>query len=218
MTLRGAIFDLDGTLLDSMSVWTDIDRAFLGKRGIPFTPDYPEALRGLDIRSSAVYTIERYGLNEQPEDLIAIWQRMAEEAYANTVMLKPGAKDFLQNLRKNGVKLAVATALTPPLFEACLHRHGIDTWFSAFAHCDEIPCPKSSPEVYRLAATRMGLLPEECAVFEDILPGLRAAKGAGFRTVAVYDASADADWPMMQKEADAAIVFEENRIPKNPFE
>jgi len=203
--LLGTIFDLDGTLLDSMGIWRQIDIDFLAKRGIPMTPDYTEAITPLDSRSAAEYTIRRYGFSDTPEMLMAEWTGMCRDAYHNTVPLKPGAGDLVKRLYSRGVKIAAATALAEELFLPALRRLGIAECFSAFACCNETVRGKGFPDVYLLAADRLGLLPDSCAVFEDILAGVRSAKSGGFTVCGVFDESSGQDWPLIRAEADFAF-------------
>ena len=98
---KGAIFDMDGTLLDSMWVWRQIDVDFLGRRGFEVPSDYLEMITPMGYYRAAEYTIERFGLNEKPEDLIQEWHGMAAEAYAKKVELKSHAKEYLLKLKKD---------------------------------------------------------------------------------------------------------------------
>ena len=112
---QAAIFDLDGTLLDSTDVWHRIDRAFLARRGLDLPADYPRAVASMHLHEAAVYTVERFSLTDRPDDVVAEWLAMAKEAYAHQISLKPGAIAFLAQLRERGVRLAVATALAREL-------------------------------------------------------------------------------------------------------
>ena len=107
---KGAIFDMDGTLLDSMWVWRQIDVDFLGRRGFEVPPDYLEMITPMGYCRAAEYTIERFGLNEKPEDLIQEWYGMAAEAYAKKVELKSHAKEYLLELKKAGAEKIYAYA------------------------------------------------------------------------------------------------------------
>ena len=109
--VRGAIFDLDGTLLDTTSLWEDIDRAFFESRGLPFPDDYIDAVSSMSFEEAARYTIGRFSLPDEPRSLMAEWDDMSRRAYGTMVRLFPGAEEYLRNLRSNGVRLAVATDL-----------------------------------------------------------------------------------------------------------
>lgn len=185
--IKGAIFDLDGTLLDSMNVWERIDIDFLAKRGFTVPADYIAAVTPLGFYDAAVYTIERFRLNETPQALIEEWSGMAAFAYGNTVPLKPYAKAYLSQLRQKGVRLAVATALTEELYAPALKNNGVYGWFDAFTTLSECGGRKGEPKIYLAAAKKLGLAPSDCVVFEDILEGIEGASAGGFITVGVAD-------------------------------
>lgn len=183
-----ALFDLDGTLLDSMWVWRDVDRAFFEALGIPEPEDYARAIQGMSFRETAEYTARRFQLTKTPEEIMAGWMRMTAETYATRVTLKPGALDYLRALKRAGVKLAVVTANREALFGPTLRRWGAWELFDAVCTSAEVgDVGKGGGALFRLAAERLGVAPEECAVFEDTLEGVRGAKGAGMRAYAVRD-------------------------------
>ena len=99
--LKGCIFDIDGTLADSMGIWGDIDRAFLEKRSIAMPDDYIDALNSMSFSQAAEYTIKRFSLDESPEAIMNEWKAMSEYAYAHTIKLKEGVPEFLENLRES---------------------------------------------------------------------------------------------------------------------
>ena len=204
--MKGAVFDLDGTLVDSMGAWHAADVAFLEKRGLPQEADYFAALKALHFRLAAEYTIERYGLyDETPDDLIAEWRGYVQREYDFDIQAKPGALEYLRALKDAGVKTAIATSNEPELCEGLLRRLGLDRLTDAVVYTSEAARPKGFPDVYLLAAERMGVPPEETVVFEDVLKCVRGAKDGGFRVVAVYDESSRDDWEEMRREADTAI-------------
>ena len=184
---QGAIFDLDGTLLDSMGVWKEVDAAFLKKRGWEVPPDYQEAITPMGFQKAAEYTIERFGFPETPEELIAEWYDLALTAYTENVQLKDGAKEYLESLKKRGIPMAVATSSDPRLFQPALKRNGIDSFFQAFVTVRDVARGKGFPDIYERAAHLISCRPEECVVFEDILAGLHGARMGGFASVAVFD-------------------------------
>lgn len=184
---QGAIFDLDGTLLDSMWIWEQIDIDFLGKRGLAVPEDYIEKITPMHFHQAAAYTIERFGLPETPEMLIDEWSAMALEAYRTVIGLKPHAKEYLLYLKENGVKLSVATASSDYIYTPALKRNGIYDLFDAFTSSQEVARGKGFPDVYELAAERIGLKAADCAVFEDIYAGIKGANDGGFFTVGVEE-------------------------------
>jgi HAD superfamily hydrolase (TIGR01509 family) len=198
-----AIFDLDGTLIDSMSVWDRVDEAFLGRRGIPVTEDYTAAVSAMCFSEAAEYTINRYGFPDTPEELIAEWNRMV--LHAENIALKPHARELLDRLCGQGVRLGVATALPAELYGPVLRRNEVFDRFSAFASVCEAARGKGFPDVYLLTAQRLGVRPERCIVFEDVLPGIRGAKAAGMTAYGVYDSRAAVDEPSMRALADGYL-------------
>lgn len=190
---EAAIFDLDGTLLDSLGVWERIDRDFLGRRGLTLPQDYARAIVAMHLHEAAEYTVRRFSLNEDPNDVVDEWLQMARDAYAHNVPLKSGAASYLARLRDSGVRLAVATALAKELAEAALRRHGLLHEFEAVVYTSEVGQGKSSPAVFLRAAERLQLPPASCVVFEDTLVGLRSAKAAGMAVFGVADPGAAAE-------------------------
>lgn len=202
---EAAIFDLDGTLLDSMWVWKQIDRDFLAKRGIEVPPDYMLAVAHLGAYQTAVYTIERFGLRNTPEELITEWTKMAVDFYTDRVQLKKGAYEYLEMLYNKGVKLAVATANDKLLYEPALDHTGIRRFFSAVVNVDEVERKKGFPDIYWLACEKMGVRAENSVVFEDIYQGISGAKDGGFKAVGVYDETSAEDEEKIRARADLYI-------------
>lgn len=215
-SFHAAIFDLDGTLVDSMGVWTDIDERFFRRRGLRLTPDYTAAVGAMDFREAADYTIRRYGLPDAPEDLIEEWTGMVEDEYEHNIGLKPFVREYLAFLAGRGVKMAVATASPPELYEPVLKRNGVHGCFQAFASVGEVEHGKGSPDIYLLAAKRLGAEPGDCIVFEDVLRGIRGAKAAGMTAVGVYDSHADAERESIVAEADFYIGSFSRLLPEIP--
>lgn len=205
--IKAAVFDLDGTLFDSMTFWSSIDAVFLAKRGINEVPeDYLLAIAHLGAAETAVYTKQRFGLTETPEEMMNEWHEQAVQFYRNDVQLKPGALQYLQKLKAAGLKLGVATASSKELYIPALERLGIRPMFSAFAEVDECERKKGFPDVYELACKRMGADAAETVVFEDIYIAVRGAKDGGFRTVGVYDSTSARDTDRIKETADHFIM------------
>jgi len=211
----GAIFDLDGTLLDSMYVWQRIDEVFFEKRGMAVPEDYGRALAGKSYRESAEYTIERFGFTESWEEIVREWTDMAIEEYACRVKLKPCAREYLLALKENGVKLAVATALPEYLYRPCLEHLGVIDWFDALCSTDETGGRgKANGEVYLLAADRLGVAAEKCAVFEDVYEGICGAKYVGMSAFCVKDAASGRSHGEIGKIADGMIDCFSEILPR----
>lgn len=205
ITMKGAIFDLDGTLLDSTWLWAEIDRRFLSRRGIEVPSDYAEAIGAMEFYQGAAYTVERFGLSDTPEQLTREWTEMAKRAYAEEIRLKPYAREFLRSLAERGVKCAVATSSSDEMFIPALQNNGIRNTFVAIATTSEVGTGKSDPAVYLKAAEKLGLPPCDCTVFEDLPSGIIAAKKAGFYTVGVFDRLFDGQKSLLKELSDLFI-------------
>ena len=185
-----AIFDLDGTLLDSMWVWREVDRVFFEEMGFAEPEDYAASVQGMSFRETAEYTVRRFGLSRTAEEVMEGWLHATAEAYAQRVMFKPGALAYLRALKRAGVKLAVATANREALFEPPLRRFGAMELFDAVCTSAEVgDAAKDDGVLFRLAARRLNVDPEDCVVFEDTLKGVQGARKAGMGVYAVRDAS-----------------------------
>ncbi len=205
MKIKGVIFDLDGTLIDSMWVWDKVDKDFLGVRGFEVPPDYQKEIQALGFYETACYTIDRFGLKERPEDIIKEWNDMAERTYHKEVQIKPYARELLVCLREQGIHLGVATASYASLFTECLKRNRVYDFFECFTETSEVERGKGFPDIYIKAAGKLACSPQECLVFEDIHQGILGAKAGGFCTVGVFDKKSADSWAEIQHDSDYAI-------------
>ena len=185
--IKCAVFDLDGTILDSMWVWEDLDKNFLAKRNIIMPGDYQDEIKPLGFEKAAAYTIERFGLDESPDDIIKEWFDMAYKAYAEDVILKENVYEYLSYLRSIGIKMGIATASDRKLFMPALKNNNIVEFFDVITTVDDVKRGKGFPDVYEKTAESLDCIPDESIVFEDILAGIKGAKDGGFITVGVYD-------------------------------
>lgn len=212
---KAAVFDLDGTLLDSMGVWDQVDIDFLNKRGFEVPDDYMAKVAPMQFRQIAEYTIARFGLDDTPEALMEEWDDMARVAYSTTVEAKPGSLDYLRDLKERGVGLGVATSLPPHLREPALRHVDMFDLFDAIVSVDDVnDVGKDRPDVYLLAAERLGAAPADCTVFEDLLVGMKSAKSVGMRVWAMHDDSSNADWPEICRLADG-VLFDFRDAPRD---
>jgi HAD superfamily hydrolase (TIGR01509 family) len=203
--VKAAIFDLDGTIADSMGVWTDIDVEFFEGHKIMIPQDYQEALRGMDFSHAAIYTKERFSLAESVEEITAEWSAMALHEYAFNIKLKAGVIEYLDHLKTRGVRIGLATASGRELFEPLLSRHGILKYFDVTTTTSEAGRSKNFPDVYLLCAKKLQVNPQSCLVFEDILLAVRAAKSAGMMVVGVHDSHSASERKAIETEADYFI-------------
>ena len=203
---RCFLFDLDGTLLDSMPLWDHVYLKTLAHFGISVPADYLMHVNHLSVRDGAVYTVQSLGLDTTPEEIIRIWASLGTAAYRDSIQLKPHAADLLRLLRADGKTLGIATALGKGFFESCLARNGVLSLFSDSTSVEEVGRGKDSPAIYLRACEKAGAAPGETVVFEDSLTGATSAKQAGFFVVGVYDASAEAQRADMIRTADLYIT------------
>lgn len=207
---KGAIFDLDGTLFDSMGIWKEVDIAFFKNHGMRMPSDYQDKIKDMHFKTMAIYTKERFHMRSSVESIMDEWCELCFDKYANEVPLKKGVKKFLELLKTNGIKIAFATANTTELSEVCLKNNGIFEYFDTGSYLHETFTDKSDPDVYFLACERLGLSPDECIVFEDLLAGIKGAVKGGFTVCGVYDKHSRRDTENIKRIADYYInSFEE---------
>ena len=181
------MFDLDGTLVDSMWIWKSIDIEYLGRYEIELPEDLQYCIEGMSFSETAVYFKERFSIPDSLEEMKADWNRMAWEKYTREVPLKSGIREFLALHRDRGVKMAVATSNSRELAEAVLATHGLTGFFDAIVTGCEVAHGKPWPDIYLEAAARLGVNAGECLVFEDVVAGIQAGKSAGMQVAAVED-------------------------------
>lgn len=185
--IRGAIFDVDGTLLDSMGIWDTIGEDYLRSLGYEPRERLNERFRTMSLQEAAAYYISEYGVSLTVEEICRQVNARIERFYREEAVLKPGVTAFVKKLNDAGVKLAIATATDDFLVEAALGRCGVRKYFSALVTCTHVSHGKDRPDVYRAAMERIGTGREDTAVFEDSLKALRTAREDGFLTVGVHD-------------------------------
>lgn len=187
--IQGAIFDLDGTLLDSMPMWDMLASRYLRSLGVTPRPDVDAVTRPMSMAQTARYFQQEYGVDLSAQAIMDGINAAAEHFYRTKVQAKPGAADFLADLCRHGVKMCVATATDRPLVEAALERCGLRPYFTGIFTCTEVGAGKDQPAIYREALRHLGTDKFATPVFEDALHALRTAAADGFLTVAVQDPS-----------------------------
>lgn len=205
MRLQGAIFDLDGTLLDSMKIWLNLSTDLLRSLGRTPDPDTEARARTMSVHQCARYYIQRYGLSQTEDELVGMVDDRIRRFYAHEAQPKPDVDKFLSILKMEGVWMYVATATDREHVEAALKRTGLSGYFRGILTCQEVGAGKESPLIYEKSLTRLRCRKEDCVVFEDSPHAIRTAKAAGFRVAAVYDPAAEADQEEIRGLADYYI-------------
>ncbi|MCI8357805.1 MAG: pseudouridine synthase [Lachnospiraceae bacterium] len=185
--IDAVIFDLDGSLVDSTWVWKAIDVEYLNRFGIKPPPDLHHLIGGRSFHETAAYFKELFHIPDEVEQIKADWNRMARERYSSEVPLKAGADAFLAACRTKRLKLGIATSNSRELAENVLSAHGLKGYFDCIMTSREVTKGKPAPDIYLAAAQALGVPPERCLVFEDIVHGIQAGKAAGMCVCAVYD-------------------------------
>lgn len=193
--MEAVIFDLDGTLVDSMWVWGAIDEADFKRHGHEVPETLQRDISGMSFTETAVYIKKTYPYFTEPvEELKAIWSQMAFKAYQEDVPLKPGAYEFLRYLHEKGIKTGVASSNHIDLVEAALTARGVRDYMNSVHTSCEVPHGKPEPDIYLLVAEDLQIPPSRCLIFEDIPEGILAGIHAGMRTCAVADEASEALW------------------------
>ena len=187
MKISGAIFDVDGTLLDSMSIWDTIGADYLRSIGYIPRENLNEIFKNMSLLQAAEYYRNEYGVTLRVEEIMSGVNAMLEQFYQYEAPLKPGAAELLARLRQNRVKLCIATATDRYLVEAALARCGVLSYFGEIFTCNGVGHGKDEPDIFEAALRFLGTERAETVVFDDALYAIRTAKEAGFPIAAVYD-------------------------------
>lgn len=203
---EAVIFDVDGSLADSMWIWSAIDREYLGRFGLAVPADLGHSIGGLSLRETAYYFKARFGIKDPVDKVMEDWHRMSIDKYRHEIFLKPGAEDLLDFLRGRGIPMAIATSNSRVLAETFLEARGLTDTFACVITGDEVERGKPDPQIYLLAAAGIPADPARCLVFEDIPAGIRAGKAAGMEVCSVYDKAAHGLQKKKEELADYSIT------------
>ena len=200
--MGGVILDIDGTVLDSMSIWQDAGVRYLASQQIEAEPGLAEKIYYMSIPEAALYMRTRYGLEQSVEEISQGIKDVVRDFYYYEAPLKAGVKEFLQKMSDRKIPVVAATASDEDHLEHAFTRLGIRQYFEYIFTCAQAGAGKQSPAVYHMAAGYLDRNPEELYVFEDALYAIRTAKLAGYHTIGVYDEESKEDQEMIREEAD----------------
>ncbi len=186
--IKACLFDMDGTLIDSMGLWKEIDKEYFAMYNIPMPEVYPKEIEGLSVVDVAKYTKSHYPFPRSVEEMLDDWNKMAHQHYSSEVEFKKGAKEFLLWCKKNGIKTGIATSNSNYLFDAVSKHLGFDKLIDAYITGEEVHKGKPDPECYLAVARKLNVDPKDCLVLEDLVAGIEAAIAAGMHTCAISDA------------------------------
>ena len=202
-----AIFDLDGTLVDSMGYWKNLSVEYLTLMGVKDVPaDILERIKPMTVKESASLFVSEFSLDATPQQVAAEIAGIMSRHYIEDIPIKPGVAAYLEKLAAKGVRMCVASATVEPLIDACLVRLGIRQFFEFTLSCDTVGAGKKSPLVYQRAAEMLGTGAGETVVYEDAFFAARTAKDAGFEVCAVYDRISHDGWEELREICDSEIV------------
>lgn len=185
--IKAVIFDLDGSMVDSMWIWRSIDIEYLGRFGIALPDKLQADIEGMSFSETAAYFKERFALPDSLEQIKEDWNRMAWDKYEREVPLKKGVKELLDYCKANGILLGIATSNSRQLVETVVRAHHLESYFDCIMTACEVEKGKPAPDIYLAVSDTLKVSPADCLVFEDIVPGIQAGIAAGMKVCAVYD-------------------------------
>lgn len=190
MKISGAIFDMDGTLTDSMFVWEEIGKRYLISCGISPRDDLWNIIKDMSMPQVAEYFVTEYGLKKSENEIKDGVYSLIEPMYRDEVLPKVGVNEVLREFRDKGIKMCVASATDKDVVEMVLRKNHLLDYFCGVFTCGSVNASKEKPVIYERALEHLGTPKEETYVFEDALYALKTAKNAGFKVVGVFDPSA----------------------------
>ena len=201
-----AIFDLDGTLVDSMQYWEGLALEFLKQKGMDhISPEMMKHIQSMTLSESATVLVREYHLNQTPKSVIDEMTAMMNCHYCDDIPLKPNVEHYLYQLHKKGVKMCVASSTPLCLIEACLKRLDVLSYFEFLLSCEQVGAGKTQPTIYHQAAKQLGSVASEIAVYEDALFAIKTAKTAGYYVIGVYENTSKQDWNEIVRWTDETI-------------
>lgn len=204
--IKAILFDLDGTLIDSMWIWEEVDRVYMEQLGLEYEKiKLQENINGMSFTETAEFFKKTFDIPESIDEIKATWVKMAEDFYRNKISAKENVPELLSKLKGRGIKMGIGTSNTRELLHMIVEKEGIAPYFDTMRTSCEVKAGKPHPDIYLKVAEDLGINPENCLVFEDIPEGVQAAKNAGMRVCAVYDAYSEEHKESLTANADYYI-------------
>lgn len=204
--MTGAIFDVDGTILDSMQVWYKVTTNFFEMHNLVLTEEKAASYKEMTLDESLPQINEEFNLGMTNDEILEEFRQLIIHEYAFNIQLKPNIDIYLKKLHDSGVKIAVATSGYEGMCKSAFKRLDILKYIDAYAFSSEVGVNKGNPDIYLLAAERIGLKPQDCTVYEDIVLGLETARKAGFKTCAIYDDTNSYETQRLKQVSDRYIT------------
>ncbi len=203
--IKAVIFDLDGTLVDSMWIWKQVDIDYLEKHGYPLPDDLQKDIEGMSFTETAQYFKNRFSIQDSIDEIKAEWNAMALGLYENEIKLKPHVWSMLEAFEKMGLPMGIGTSNSPELASAVVKARGIDRFIRVLRTSCQVDKGKPAPDIFLSVAEALGVAPEACLVFEDTHAGVLAGKRAGMKVVAIYDPLSAPFRDDIEKDADLYV-------------
>ncbi len=205
MKIKAAIFDYDGTILDSMGMWRSIPSTYARKMGKEPVMEFDEQYKYLSLDEASEEFRRLYGLQLSNEEIIQQIMDMVHDFYREELPLKEGVREVLEDLCSHGIPMCVATMTPRPMILSSNERLALSGYFQEVFSCTDYGIGKDTPDIYRIAAERMGAKPEETLVFEDMVIAVNTAHRAGFRVVGICDEISRTDWNAIIAGSDLSV-------------
>lgn len=202
---KAAIFDMDGTLLDSMGCWRDLNGEYLRDRGLSVPAEMRGHERDYTSHAAAELFIKTYGFQETVADILADYERRMHVCYRTRIQPKPGAAAFVAALRQDGARVCVATMTPEAIAREALRRHGLEELFEFVCCSADTPYHKGDPAFFHHVARRLGARAADCWVFEDALYAVQSARAAGCRVAGILDEASRSVWPQIEAACEFVV-------------
>lgn len=198
--MKAIIFDLDGTLVDSMGYWRSVSRDFMKTKGIDIEDEVQHKMTTMNLDASLRYLKDYYNLEESFEELMRDFSRTVEDFYRNKVETKGGCLEILEYFKDKGIKVVIGTSTAAHFANIVIEKYGIDKFIDGLYTADSVGHLKAEEKFYTSIVEELGERPEDIFLVDDSYLALRTAKRAGLKTIGIYDENSKDTWPTIVSE------------------